>query len=266
MRFNRRNMLKKVGAVGIVGSGFSTSVTASEDSESTSFEFETEDLAGSTAKEQFEQALSTEPGQAITEFLQQKKQASIVTDDLTGHRVSPTGQLPDHTVLRTPITSNESSSGALWFYRFGEKVIASAAINGSGYRSNQTIINEFNQDVITAEEWQEQKPSQHSRVNAQLSPGVDTCESVPLRNVCEYLRDIKEIVPATVYISINGNRYTVGDVAVGATGCALLDILEEDSPERCSINTVDICVEWGINSIGLGGIDYEASVEIVPCN
>lgn len=259
-------MMKKIGAAGAIGSGLSTTAAATNGSDDTPFEFETEELDESTVQEEFEGALSSEPGQAIAAFLREEKQASIATDAPTGHRVSPNGQLPEHTVVRAPITSTASDNGSLWFYVFGENVTASATIDGDGYRSNQTIIDEFDQDVISVVEWQKQNPSQRDGMNAQLSPGVDGCETVPLRNVCEYLRDIKEISPVTVTIEFRGERYTVGDVVVGYTGCSLLDILEEDSPDGCSVNTVDICVKWKINSVGFDEIDYEASVEIIPCN
>ncbi|WP_254764099.1 hypothetical protein [Natrinema marinum] len=271
--FDRRSVLKTVGAAGIAGVGLTGVVSA----EQTDLVEETEELEGADAISAYRSALSTESGKAIREFLVGKS-ASLDSSRLEGHVVDPAGDAPRHKVLDVPLESANREDGLLSIRLFDDNASATVLLGESSYRTNPGIRKELEEDVVPVERWvtykQENLGDETQRVSTQISVGLNECVTADPHDDCYILGGIAFLGAVTLVIvpepssTAAGAAYSgavAAEALLGTSGgaCAFTKIIDEHIATGCNYSEIEMCLDWS-SSVGWDGVSWELEVTATP--
>lgn len=281
---NRRNVLKKVTAVGtagIVGSTLSQTVAAEE------LGIQSDKLPQEELSQQFESALTTRSAKAMKDFLEKEKQVTFKTSEIDGALVSPPEGVPDHIVLQIPIQSRLGEDGVVsirLFDEYGEATDVTAILGDESFKSNPGVHRGLNEDIVPVSEWVEYKQNRGQRegVTQQISVGTDKCVTQDLGSICHYLATagfVGGIIGSAVLIFIPDPVTTVSGAAAAsaiftggvkvagasATGCAVSETIDQVAPmvDDCDFNTVNMCFDWSAY-VGWDGVGYDLDLYVSP--
>lgn len=271
--YDRRSVLKTVGAAGIAGVGLTGVVSA----EQTALVEETVELEGKDAISAYRSALSTDSGKAIREFLDDKS-ASLDSSRLEGYIVEPAGDAPRHKVLDVPIESVNREDGLLSVRLFDDNASATVLLGESSYRSNPGIRKELEEDVVPVERWvtykQENLEEETQRVSTQISVGLDECVTADPHDDCYILGGIAFLGAVTLVVvpepssTAAGAAYSgavAAEALLGTSGgaCAFTKVIDEHIATGCNYSEIELCLDWS-SSVGWDGVSWDLEITATP--
>lgn len=274
--FDRRSVLKGVGAVGAAGiaSGGFAGVASADDSV---LGMDAEELGRQDATDAFKSALATESGTDIREFLVEKR-ASLEPSGLQGYAVDPAADVPRHNVLTVPVQSGTGDDGLLSVRLFDDTASATALLGNQSYRSNPGIRKELDEDVVSVDRWVTYKRNhvETQDVSAQISVGLDECLQADPHDDCYILGGIAFLGAVTLVVipepssSAAGAAYTgavAAETLVGgsAGACAFTKIIDEHIATWCNYSAIELCLDWS-TSIGWSGVSFDLEITAGPVN
>jgi hypothetical protein len=268
----RRTLLKAVSAVGVTGLPSVAAATGNQQTVETenrpdADSIRTEELSEIESRRIFNRVRAREPVSHSIAFVRERSGGAIAHRQLSGHRIVVDGKTR-YTVIDVPIRVRGDDASPLRVYNFDAGPVVAFSIGQTSYRSTPTIVETFDRKVATTAELESREPVRTNDVAAsRVTPDIpdlpmpEGCLSVPVGEICDVIESIVDVIPVTVTIKFDGRTIEIpDDVVHQASGCGIIDYLERRSPDGCSLDYVEYCVDY---DIGWGTLD--ADVGLYPC-
>lgn len=271
--FNRRTLMKTLGAGSLTVSGISGTVAASGATVSPG---ESEELSTWEAYQYLLKSLEYEPVEEMRTYLRQEKRAWIDTDGLSGKKIILEDR-PTHALLTVPLATTQGEEGTLFIRVFEKMAVATVYIDGSVYKANPAIVDsevsiagstEDDYGVITAEAWREHAGSNDRDVSIQADCDIQY-NSIDLGGgVCKILGGVAAFAGVVAYITTGPAGPVLGTVIISSgtgSGACLIGDGIDDLYEECNVSEVSICIKWNCNFIG-GSCDPSVEIWAPDCS
>lgn len=270
--FNRRTLMKTLGAGSLAVSGISGTSAASG---ATASPGESEELSTWEAYQYLLKSLEYEPVEEMRTYLRQEKRAWIDTDGLSGKKIIPEEQ-PTHALLTVPLATTQGEEGLLFIRVFEKTAVATVDIDGSVFKSNPDIVGsdvsiasstEDDYGVVTGREWREQVDSNGGEVSIQIDCDTTFGPVEVGGPLCGLIQGTALLAGAVATVVPEPYSTAAGYVTLtsGAVGGTCKIGQEIDKYYDCNITKVKICVEWNC-SVRRGWCEPVPTIWSPDCN